>query len=162
VPETAWVCSNVGSNRQFEASKLIWDKYLHWRNSECREKNVHSILIRWQKPLKMTRIVTIFSLRDLFLSGIRDRPLTQVWGRTNFSVVNGMTSKEGHTPKKVIHIHSHPDTQAIFTSVASFNALTKSDTIQWVSRPVPSTKEPLPAYSRAGNCHLAVLLSVWT
>jgi hypothetical protein len=34
----------------------------------------------------------------------------------------------------------HPDTQAIFifTSVASFNALTNSDTIQRVSRPFPS------------------------
>jgi hypothetical protein len=43
----------------------------------------------------------------------------------------------------------HPDTQAIFTSVASFNALTKSDTIPRVSRPFPSH-----------NCHRAVLLSV--
>jgi hypothetical protein len=32
----------------------------------------------------------------------------------------------------------HPDTQAIFTSVASFNALTKSDTIPQVSQPFPS------------------------
>jgi hypothetical protein len=54
---------------------------------------------------------------------------------------------------------SHPDTQAIFTSVASFNALTKSDTIQRVSRPFPS-KSRFPPIPRAHNCHGAVLLSV--
>jgi hypothetical protein len=38
----------------------------------------------------------------------------------------------------------HPDTQAIFTSIASFNALTKSDT---AGIPAVPFKEPLPAYS---------------
>jgi hypothetical protein len=38
----------------------------------------------------------------------------------------------------------HPDTQAIFTSVASFNALTKSDTIPQVSRPFPLKSRFLP------------------
>jgi hypothetical protein len=40
----------------------------------------------------------------------------------------------------------HPDTQAIFTSVASFNALTKSDTIQRVFQPFPSKSrfQPIP------------------
>jgi hypothetical protein len=40
----------------------------------------------------------------------------------------------------------HPDTQAIFTLVASFNALTKSDTIQRLSRPFPSKSRfpPIP------------------
>jgi hypothetical protein len=54
----------------------------------------------------------------------------------------------------------HPDTQATFTSVASFNALTKSDTIQRVSRPFPS-KNRFPPIPRARNCRRAVLLSVW-
>jgi hypothetical protein len=44
----------------------------------------------------------------------------------------------------------------IFTSEASFcNALTKSDTIQRVSRPFPS-KGRLPPIPRAHNCHRAV------
>jgi hypothetical protein len=46
----------------------------------------------------------------------------------------------------LVHPITHPDTQAIFTSVALFNALTKSDTIQRVIPAVPF-KEPLPAYS---------------
>jgi hypothetical protein len=43
----------------------------------------------------------------------------------------------------------HPDTQANFTRLASFIALTKSDTIQRVlfSMPAVPFKEPLPAYS---------------
>jgi hypothetical protein len=46
--------------------------------------------------------------------------------------------------------HHLPDTQAIFTSVASFNALTKSDTIQRVSRPFPSKSRfpPIPPSTR--------------
>jgi hypothetical protein len=46
---------------------------------------------------------------------------------------------------------SHPDTQANFTWLASFIALTKSDTIQRVSRPFPSKSRfpPIPqAYFR--------------
>jgi hypothetical protein len=43
----------------------------------------------------------------------------------------------------------HPDTQATFTRLASFIALTKSDTIQRVRFSIPAVpfKEPLPAYS---------------
>jgi hypothetical protein len=43
----------------------------------------------------------------------------------------------------------HPDTQANFTRLASFIALTKSDTIQRVLFSIPAVpfKEPLPAYS---------------
>jgi hypothetical protein len=55
----------------------------------------------------------------------------------------------------------HPHTRAIFTSVASFNALTKSDTIPWVSRPFHSKSRFLPI-PRGHNCHRAVLLSDWT
>jgi hypothetical protein len=44
----------------------------------------------------------------------------------------------------------HPDTQANFTRLASFIALTKSDTIQQVlfSNPAVPFKELLPAYSQ--------------
>jgi hypothetical protein len=52
----------------------------------------------------------------------------------------------------------------IFTSVASFYALTKSGTIPQVSRTMTGfpSNEPLPVYSRAHHCHRAVMLSVWT
>jgi hypothetical protein len=45
--------------------------------------------------------------------------------------------------------YPHPDTQANFTRLASFIALTKSDTIQRVLFSIPAVpfKEPLPAYS---------------
>jgi hypothetical protein len=58
----------------------------------------------------------------------------------------------------------HPDTHAIFTSVVSFNTLTKSDTIQQVSRPFPSKSRlpPMPRPTHTTSCHRAVLLSVWT
>jgi hypothetical protein len=44
---------------------------------------------------------------------------------------------------------SHPDTQAIFISVAAFNALTKSDTNPRVSRPFPSMSRlpPIPEHT---------------
>jgi hypothetical protein len=48
-------------------------------------------------------------------------------------------------------------------SVASFNALTKSDSIQRISRPFPSKNRfPPTSIPWAPNCHRAVLLSVWT
>jgi hypothetical protein len=47
------------------------------------------------------------------------------------------------------HLQTHPDTQANFTRLASFIALTKSDTIQRVLFSIPAVpfKEPIPAYS---------------
>jgi hypothetical protein len=54
-------------------------------------------------------------------------------------------------------LHVHPDTQAIFTSVASL--LMKSGTIpeQWLAFPSMSRFLRIP---RAHNCYQAVLLSV--
>jgi hypothetical protein len=43
-------------------------------------------------------------------------------------VINIADATSTHSPM-IIYATMHPDTQAIFTSVASFNALTKSDTI---------------------------------
>jgi hypothetical protein len=55
---------------------------------------------------------------------------------------------------------THPNTQAIFTSVASFNAHTKSVgipnndqlSLQWAASRI---------FPWAHNCHRAVILSVW-
>jgi hypothetical protein len=95
---------------------------------------LHSKLLKWNRCLNKG---------GLFIKDTKFNLTSQI--KTTLSQGTPRTDGDWWSPR------AHTDTQANFTRLASFIALTKSDTIQQVLFSIPAVpfKEPLPAYSRA-------------